>query len=120
MAAHAVAALGAMGLGAVQFLLPKGTISHRMIGRVWVTLMAIVAVASLWIHEFRMIGAFSAIHLLSLLTLAVLVHAIRAARQRRIRAHRNAMIQPYLLAVILTGLFTLLPGRTMHAVLFGP
>jgi uncharacterized membrane protein len=34
-------------------------------------------------------------------------------------AHRNSMIQLYVLALLLTGAFTLVPGRTMHAVIFG-
>jgi hypothetical protein len=40
---HAVAALAAFGLGAVQFAAPKGTLPHRNIGWVWVALMVTVA-----------------------------------------------------------------------------
>ncbi len=119
ISAHALAALAALGLGALQLALPKGTLPHRAMGFAWVGLMALVAIASFWIHEFRMVGPFSVIHLLSAVTLGTLVYALLAIRRGRIRAHRNAMIQLYLLAVVLTGLFTLWPGRTMHAVIFG-
>lgn len=119
ISAHALAALLAMGLGALQLALAKGTAPHRITGYAWVGLMAVVAIASFWIHEFRMFGPFSVIHILSAVTLGTLVYSILAVRQGRIRAHRSAMIQLYLLAVILTGLFTLWPGRTMHAVIFG-
>lgn len=116
---HALVALAAMALGAIQLAAPKGTPSHRALGYVWVGAMAVVAVSSFWIHDFRWFGPFSAIHVLSLLVLATLVYALRAVRQGRIAAHRSAMIKLYVLALLLTGAFTLLPGRTMHAVVFG-
>ena len=81
--------------------------------------MAGVAVSSFWIHEFRWWGPFSIIHALSLLVLATLVYSIAAVRRGDVIAHRNSMVQLYVLALLLTVGFTLLPGRTMHAVLFG-
>jgi len=119
IAAHAQIAVAAMLAGAAQFAFAKGTLGHKTLGYVWVGAMAAVALSSFWIHEFRMLGPFSPIHLLSLLVLATLVYAIRAVRQGRIVAHKRAMVQLYALALILTGLFTLWPGRTMHAVVFG-
>jgi len=119
IASHALVALAAMAVGAVQFALPKGTALHRGLGAAWVGAMAFVAGGSFWIHEFRIVGPFSPIHLLSLLTLVTLVGAVRAARRGEVRAHARAMTTLYVLALLLTGAFTLLPGRTMHAVLFG-
>lgn len=119
ISAHALAAIAALALGTSQMVLSKGTAWHRIVGYAWIGLMALVAVASFWIHQFRMFGPFSVIHMLSLLTLLALAHALHAARQGRIATHRTAMIQLYLLALILTGVFTLWPGRTMHAVIFG-
>jgi uncharacterized membrane protein len=119
ISAHAIAAMAAMALGLVQFALAKGTTGHRLIGYAWIALMATVALSSFWIHEFRWVGPFSGIHLLSLLTLATLVYSVRAARMGRVEAHRASMRQLFLLALVLTGAFTLVPGRTMHAVLFG-
>ncbi len=116
---HALAALLAMGLGAVQLAAPKGTRFHKSLGYIWVGAMALVALSSFWIHEFRWVGPFSIIHLLSVLVLVTLAHAIRAVRRGDIAGHRTAMIQLYLLALVLTGAFTLWPGRAMHAVIFG-
>lgn len=116
---HALVALLAMGAGAIQFLAPKGTITHKTLGYVWVGAMGVVAVSSFWIHEFQWFGPFSIIHILSLLVLATLIYSIRAIRQGSVTAHRNSMIQLYALALVLTGAFTLVPGRTMHAVIFG-
>ena len=66
-----------------------------------------------------MIGPISPIHLLSLITLVMLWRAMRAARAGRTVAHGRAMTTLFALALIVTGFFTLWPGRTMHAVIFG-
>jgi len=116
---HAVTALVAILLGAIQFSMKKGTTTHRLLGRVWVSLMVLVAVSSFGIHEFRMLGPFSLIHLLSLLVLHALWEGISRIRKGDISGHKKSMTQLYALALILTGAFTLLPGRVFYRVLFG-
>ena len=118
--AHAFAAMMAFALGVVQLAAPKGTIPHRTVGWIWVVLMALVAVSSFWIHDIRMIGPFSPIHLLSIFTLAMLVVAVMHARRHRVDRHRKAMTTIFIGALIIAGVFTFLPGRIMHAVAFGP
>lgn len=120
IAIHAAAALGAFALGAVQLLRPKSGAAHRWIGGVWVALMVIVAVSSFWIHDLRVVGPWSPLHLLSILVLATAPLAARHALRGRIRAHGRAMRSLFLYALVIAGAFTLLPGRVMHAVLFGP
>lgn len=115
---HGIGALGALAVGAVQFVLPKGTRSHRVIGWLWVGGMAAVAVTSFFINEIRLIGPFSPIHLLSVLVLVGLVQAIRAARSGQIAAHQRHMRNLFFYALIVAGVFTLLPGRIMHDVVF--
>ncbi len=115
---HAVLAATAIILGGVQLAAPKGTPTHRLLGRVWVASMAIVALSSFFIHEIRMFGPFSAIHLLSVLTLITLWQAIRLVRKGDIVRHKKAMIRLYVLALLITGAFTLLPGRLMYRVFF--
>ncbi|WP_375464129.1 DUF2306 domain-containing protein [uncultured Methylobacterium sp.] len=117
--AHALAAFLAIALGAAQFVLPKGRRPHRILGRAWVGLLALVALSSFGIHGLRQVGPFSWIHGLSLFTLTMLVLGVAFARSGRIAAHRWTMIGLFSGALIVTGLFTLVPGRTMHAVLFG-
>ncbi|MGJ4963654.1 DUF2306 domain-containing protein [Bradyrhizobium sp. HKCCYLRH3061] len=117
---HAVAAMTAFALGLVQFAAPKGTLPHRTLGWIWVTLMAAVAASSFWIHTIRLVGPFSPIHLLSLYTLAVLSVAVWAAHRHRVGPHRRAMITLFSGALVIAGLFTLMPGRIMHKVVFGP
>ena len=116
---HALAALAAAGLGAMQLWRPKGGRLHRQLGYLWAALMAGVAISGLFIHELRMIGPFSPIHLLSLITLASLWIAISRARRRDIARHRRVMLLLFWLALVLTGAFTFWPGRVMHQVLFG-
>lgn len=117
VASHALAAIAAMVLGAVQLALAKGTRAHRMLGYYWVITMAYVAASSFMIHEFRILGPFSPIHVLSAITLVSLWRAISFARAGRMEAHRRTMVALYALALVVTGIFTLLPGRTMHEVL---
>jgi uncharacterized membrane protein len=116
---HALAAFAATALGAVQLWRPKGGQTHRRLGYLWVVLMASVAISGLFIHEIRMFGRFSPIHLLSLLTLASLWVAISRARRRDIKGHRRVMVLLFWLALVLTGFFTFWPGRVMHELLFG-
>ena len=73
---HAFAAIGAFALGALQLAAPKGTLPHRTVGWTWVVLMLAVAASSFWIHEIRLVGPFSPIHLLSILTLVTVPLAV--------------------------------------------
>ena len=116
---HAFAAMAAFALGLVQFAAPKGTLPHRTIGWIWVGLMAVVAVSSFWIHEIRLLGPWSPIHLLSIFTLIVLPIAVWRARRYKIADHRRIMTMIFVGALVIAGLFTFLPGRVMHAVVFG-
>jgi len=116
---HAFAAMAAFALGVVQFAAPKGTLPHRTVGWIWVGLMAIVAASSFWIHEIRLLGPWSPIHLLSIFTLIMLPIAVWRARRHRVADHRRIMTMTFVGALVIAGLFTLLPGRVMHAVVFG-
>lgn len=116
---HAFAAMAAFVLGLVQFAAPKGTLPHRTIGWIWVVLMAVVAASSFWIHQSRLIGPFSPIHVLSIFTLAVLPLAVWRAHAHRVADHGLMMIFILAGALVVAGLFTLLPGRIMHRVVFG-
>jgi uncharacterized membrane protein len=117
---HAFAAMAAFALGIVQFAAPKGTLPHRTIGWIWVLLMFAVAISSFWIHEIRLVGPFSPIHLLSIFAPVMLVLAVLHARRHNVSGHRKAMISIFFGALVVAGLFTFLPGRIMHAVVFGP
>ena len=115
---HAIAAMIAIILGGFQLIMKKGGILHRILGRVWLGLIIIVAFSSFFIHKIELWGAYSPIHLLSLWTIFSVGLAVYYVRVGNIRRHKQVMIAFYWLALILTGFFTLLPGRVMHQVLF--
>jgi uncharacterized membrane protein len=117
--AHAYAALAAVGVGAAQFALPKGVLPHRTLGYVWAALMLTVALSSLFISAHPVFGPFGPIHILSVFVLVNVPFAVWMARRRRTRTHAATMFWIYALALILTGLFTLWPGRIMNQVVFG-
>ena len=116
---HAFAAMAAFALGLVQLAAPKGTLPHRTLGWIWVALMAFVAVSSFWIHQIRLVGPWSPIHLLSIFTPIMLVVGVMAARGHNVRRHKITMISIFAGALVVAGLFTLAPGRIMHTVIFG-
>ena len=117
---HAFATLAAFVLGVVQLTAPKGTLPHRTLGWVWVALMAMVAGSSFFIHEIRLWGPWSPIHIPSIFSLVMLALGVRYARRHRVRRHRVTMVSVFAGALTVAGLFTFVPGRIMHAVLFGP
>ena len=116
---HALAAMAAFVLGVIQFAAPKGTLPHRTVGWIWVLLMLGVAISSFWIHLIRLWGPWSPIHLLSIFTLITVPLGVWCAHRHRVIAHRSIMIGVFSGALVIAGLFTLLPGRIMHTVVFG-
>ena len=116
---HAASAVAALLLGAVVLFRRKGTPAHKLMGRIWAGLMVVTATSALFINEIRLIGPFSPIHIFVLFTYAGLYQAIREIRRGNVMAHQASMKSIYLGALLLTGAFTLIPGRRMHQVLFG-
>lgn len=112
--AHAVLASGALVLGAGLLALPKGSLRHRLAGWAWVLLMTVVAGSSFAIRR----DGFSWIHGLAVFTLMALVIGVAHARTHRRVAHRRTMTAIYLCALVLTGLFTLLPHRLIGQALW--
>src|SRR5882757_11263418 len=89
---HAFAAMAAFVLGVVQLAAPKGTLPHRTLGWIWVLLMTVVAASSFWIHQIRLFGPWSPIHLLSIFSPIMLVLAVWYARRHKVRGHKIAMV----------------------------
>ncbi len=116
---HAFAAMTAFVLGVVQLISPKGTIPHRALGWIWALLMLAVAASAFWIHQIRLWGSWSPIHLLAIFVLIMVPIAVLHARRHRVAQHRWAMIGIFFGALVIAGAFTLVPGRIMHAVVFG-
>ena len=119
---HAATVIPAFVLGTWQiFLSRKGWPLHRAVGYVYLMLMPITAIAALFIHEINPDGlfGFSPIHLFVPLTLLGIFGALYGARNGKIVLHKRAMIGTYVGGLLIAGTFALLPGRIMHAVIFG-
>ena len=116
---HAFAAMTAFVIGATQFARRKGDAPHRLAGYVWVGLMLLIAASSFWIHGMNQWRGFSVIHALSIWVLVFTPIAVIQARRGNIRAHKGSMIGLFAGALVIAGIFTLVPGRIMHAVVFG-
>ena len=116
---HAFAAIGAFALGTVQLAAPKGTLPHRIVGSIWVMLMLIVCISAFFIHQLRIWGPWSPIHLLAIFTLVMLPLAVWHAHRHAVEWHRYTMLGIFLGALVIAGAFTFMPGRIMHAVAFG-
>ena len=110
ISAHALAAGLALPLGAIILSRRKGDSTHRWMGRVWFALMTFVAAGSFGI---RVSGHYSWIHGLSAFTLAMLALGLYMARTGRIEKHKRIFQGLYFGALIITGLFTLLPNRLL-------
>jgi uncharacterized membrane protein len=120
---HVATVVPAVILGTWQiFFSPRGTPIHRVVGYVYLTLMSVTALSTLWIHQImpgKPFWGFSPIHLLIPLVFYGVYGALRGVQIHSIKLHRRAMIILYATAIVATGLFTLLPGRIMHTVVFG-
>lgn len=116
---HAFTAIAAFVLGVIQLIGVKGTTTHRALGYIWAALMLVIAISSFWIHGMRLLGPFSPIHLLSILVLVMLPVGILYARNHRVRGHKLTMLGLFAGALVIAGLFTLVPGRLMYQVVFG-
>ncbi|HSR77825.1 MAG TPA: DUF2306 domain-containing protein [Xanthobacteraceae bacterium] len=116
---HAFAAIAALALGIVQLSAPKGTLPHRSMGWIWVTLMLIVSISAFFIHQIRMWGPWSPIHLLAVYTLIMLPVGVIAAHRHVIERHRRTMAGIFIGGLVIAGVFTFYPGRIMYHVVFG-
>ncbi|TXH04782.1 MAG: DUF2306 domain-containing protein [Nevskiaceae bacterium] len=119
---HLAIVVPAFVIGTFLMLNHKGTPRHRLLGRVYLALMAITGIVTLFMPAQvgpRFLGHFGFIHLLSLLTLYSVPTALLAARQHRVAQHRRRMIGLYFGGLLLAGGLAFAPGRLLHHWVFG-
>ena len=123
--AHATLALLAVPLGLYILLTKKGTKQHKMLGRIWVIFLIIVSLTAIFIQTINP-GQYSWIHLLIPFTLVSLIYSIwnikkykKTKIERYKYSHMYSMIGVYVVALLIAGAFTLMPGRFFHHILFG-
>ena len=119
---HLATVAPAAVIGAYLLLRAKGTTFHRLLGKIYMTLMFTTALLSLLIPATvgpQVLGHFGAIHLLSFVVLYSVPSAYIAARTHNVTAHKGHMIGVYVGGILVAGLFTLAPGRYLHQLFFG-
>ncbi|HXZ08825.1 MAG TPA: DUF2306 domain-containing protein [Paraburkholderia sp.] len=118
IAVHIVAASLSVILGSAVLLMEKGSVRHRLLGRIWGLGMLVAALSSFWIRALTP-GYFSWVHGLSLLTLAGLVRAIWAIRHGNVRGHQ-VTVSGLFVGLVLAGVAALVtPHRLLNVVLTG-
>jgi uncharacterized membrane protein len=66
------------------------------------------------------VGQWSPIQPLAIFTLTALPLAVWYAHNHAVRKHRDAMVSLFIGALGIAAVFTLLPGRIIHAAVLGP
>lgn len=118
LATHLITVIPAIPLGTYIILSRKGGARHKLLGKVWLSLMFVTAIATIFIRNVND-GQFSWIHLFTLLTFIAVPQAIVAARQGRIEAHKKHVRNFFIGALVIAGVTAFAPGRTMWQWAFG-
>ncbi|MEQ8798576.1 MAG: DUF2306 domain-containing protein [Salinisphaeraceae bacterium] len=119
---HLAIVLPAFVLGTILMIGGKGTRWHRRLGAVYLLLMLLTGVLTLFMPATvgpRLLNHFGYLHSLSLLTLVTVPTAYWAARHHRVMLHSCNMIGLYVGGLMIAGGFALMPGRLLHGWLFG-
>ena len=112
LATHLATVIPAIPLGAYVILSRKGGARHKMLGKIWLAMMFVTAIATIFIRNIND-GQFSWIHLFTLLTFIAVPQAIVSARQGRIEAHKKHVRNFFIGALVIAGVTAFAPGRTM-------
>ncbi|QXP59136.1 DUF2306 domain-containing protein [Olleya sp. HaHaR_3_96] len=118
---HLATILPAFVLGTLSFILKKGTVTHKIIGRIYMILMFLTAIITLFMPSFigsQLFNHFGWIHLFSFLTIYTVPTAYIAIKKGDVRRHKLKMIGLYVGAMLIAGAFTFVPGRYMHSLFF--
>lgn len=119
---HLATVVPAFVLGTYLMIRRKGTPHHRLLGKVYMALMLVTAVLSLFLPAVvgpRVMNHFGFIHLFSISVLFSVPFSYVAAQQHNVRAHMSSMIGLYAGGLVIAGGFAFMPGRMLHRVLFG-
>lgn len=119
---HLVVIIPCIFLGAYLLLFPKATTTHRLLGKIYLTLMGITALITLIIPSqwnARILNHFGPLHLLSCVTLYTISSAYLAVRKKNIASHKRSMFMLYFCGIILAGSWAILgEGRLLNLFFF--
>lgn len=113
---HVATVLPAVPLGGYLLVSRKGTKMHKMLGKLWLALMVVTAIAIIFIRGGT---DFSWIHIFVPITLHGAYKAVTTVRAGDIAGHKRHLIGMYMGALMIPGIFSFLPGRFMSALIAG-
>ena len=118
---HLATVLPAAVLGVPLLAGKKGDTRHRLLGKIYLSLMAITAFVTFFMSAEvgpALFGHFGGIHILSAIVLGQVWGAYVAARNHNIRLHKRLMLMVYFGGIVIAGSFAFLPGRMLYKVFF--
>lgn len=119
---HLITVIPCFIIGTVLLIIKKGTKTHKNFGRIYMILMLITAVITLFMPSQigpTFLNHFGYIHLFSILTIYTVPAAYLAIKKGNVKSHKRKMIILYFGAIIIAGAFTFMPGRYLHHIFFG-
>jgi len=119
---HLATVIPCFVIGTVLLIIKKGTKIHKYFGRIYMVLMMVTAMITLFMPAQvgpRIFDHFGWIHSFSFLTLYTVPTAYMAIKKGNVKVHKRKMILLYFGAIIIAGGFTFMPGRHMHSFFFG-
>ena len=108
-------------IGTILLLIKKGTKTHIYFGRIYMVLMLITAIITLFMSAEvgpTIFNHFGWIHSFSILTIYTVPTAYLAVKKGNIKSHKRKMILLYFGAIIIAGGFTFVPGRYLYQLFF--
>lgn len=121
MYSHLATVVPCFVIGTIVLLLKKGTKTHVFLGRIYMVLMLITAIITLFMPADvgpRILNHFGWIHSFSFLTIYTVPTAYLAIKKGNVKAHKRKMILLYFGAIIIAGGFTFVPGRYLYNFFF--
>jgi uncharacterized membrane protein len=118
---HLTTVASAFLIGTTLLLMKKGTSLHKLLGRIYMPLMLVTAVVTLFMPAKvgpSLAGHFGFIHIFSAMVLYSVPTAYIHARRGNIAKHRSAMIGLYVGGMLIAGSFAFMPGRLLNEWLF--
>lgn len=115
---HLATMMTALALTPVMLLRRRGDRLHRRLGWVWSTALVFTALDSFLIRTIRP-GSFSLIHILSAFVLVQVPLLVIAARRHDVKRHRASVKGMITGALLIAGVFTLMPSRLLGHWLLG-
>lgn len=114
---HVTTVIPCVPLGLYLLIAPKGTPMHKQFGKLWVALMVVTSLSTIFIRPGM---EMTWIHIFVPITLRAAYLIVAKARRGDIKGHRNEIVSLYLGALMLPGIAAfVLDGRLMNTMLFG-